>query len=127
MERSHCSNKHQRIKMRPLFESPPRPLLKSAWSASSTMAPTRPQVGDLNRCIFFLTQDWNDVTSFKLDLNECQEAKMWALFESPPGPLFMSGLRPLARYCTSVNHYHILLNMFIKFVENNVSIYQGEI
>ena len=23
------------------------------------MAPTRPQVGDLNRYIFYLTQDWN--------------------------------------------------------------------
>ena len=46
---------------------------------------------------------------------------MWALIESPPGPLFMSGLGHLARYC-SVNHYHMWLNMFIKFVENNVPI-----
>ena len=23
------------------------------------MAPIRPQVGDLNRCIFYLTQNWN--------------------------------------------------------------------
>ena len=28
---------------------------------------------------------------FEFDLNKCQEGKMWALFESPPGPLFMSG------------------------------------
>ena len=59
---------------------------------------------------------------FELDLNECQETKMWALFESPPGPLFMSGLGHLARFCTSVNLYHMWLNMFIKFVENNVPI-----
>ena len=42
--------------------------------------------------------------------------------ESPPGPLFVSGLGHLARYCTSVNLYHMWLNMFIKFVENNVPI-----
>ena len=42
---------------------------------------------------------------------------MWALFESLPGPLFMAGLGHLARYCSSVNHYHMWLNMFIKFVE----------
>ena len=59
---------------------------------------------------------------FELDLNEYQEAKMWALFESPPGPLFMSGLGHLARYCTGVNLYHMWLNIFIKFVENNVPI-----
>ena len=47
---------------------------------------------------------------------------MWALFESPPGLLFMSGLGHLARYCTSVNHYHMCLNMFVKFVENNVPV-----
>ena len=48
---------------------------------------------------------------------------MWALFESPPPwPLFMSGLRHLARYCTGVNLYHMWLNMFIKVVENNVPI-----
>ena len=46
---------------------------------------------------------------------------MWALFASPPGPLFMSGLGPFARYGTSVNHH-----MFIKFVENNVPINQQE-
>ena len=51
---------------------------------------------------------------------------MWALFESPPGPLFMSGLGPLARYGTGVSHYHMWLNMFIKFVENNVPINQEE-
>ena len=39
-----------------------------------------------------------------------------------PWPLFMSGLGHLARYCTSVNHYHMWLNMFIKFVGNNVPI-----
>ena len=63
----------------------------------------------------------------ELDLNECQEAKMWALFESLPGPLFMSGLGHLARYFTGVNHYHMWLNMFIKFVESNVPIKKEEI
>ena len=50
--------------------------------------------------------------------------KMWALFESPPGLLSMLGLGPLAIYGTSVNHYHMYLNIFIKFVENNVPINQ---
>ena len=51
---------------------------------------------------------------------------MWALFKSPPGPLFVSGLEPLARHGTGVNHDHIWLNIFIKFVKNNIPINQQE-
>ena len=47
---------------------------------------------------------------------------MWALLESRPGSLFMSGLGHLARYCTGVNVYDMWLNMLNKFVENNVPI-----
>ena len=42
---------------------------------------------------------------------------MWTLFKSPTGPLFTSGLGPLARYGTGVNHYQTQLNIFIKFVQ----------
>ena len=52
---------------------------------------------------------------------------MWVLFESPPGPLFMSGLGPLARYRTDVNNYHMWLNVFIKFIENNLPINKEDI
>ena len=45
---------------------------------------------------------------------------MWALLKSPPLPLFMSDLRPLARYGTGINRYHI------KFVENNIPVNQQE-
>ena len=93
------------------------------------MAPTRPSRGDLNRV--FLPSDprleWpGEGPLFELHLNECQEAKMWALFESPPGPLFLSDLGSSSRYGTSVNHCHMYLNMFIKFVENNEPINQQE-
>ena len=43
--------------------------------------------------------------------------KMRQLFESPPVPLLKSGLGPLARYGTGVNHYDMQPNIFIKFVK----------
>ena len=53
--------------------------------------------------------EWHgDGPLFELDLNKWQgRGKMWALFESPPGPLFTSGLGPLVRYSTGINHYHM--------------------
>ena len=44
---------------------------------------------------------------FELDFNKW--CKMWALFQSLPGPL--------VRYGTGVNHYQMWLNIVIKFVK----------
>ena len=53
-------------------------------------------VGDLNRCILHLTQDWSGGENF------CSRTQINAgvprpLFESLPGPLLKSGLWPLDR------------------------------
>ena len=55
------SNKRQGAKTGSVFESLLRPLLKSGlwplfWPDLSSL---ELEVGDLNRCIFHLTQDWN--------------------------------------------------------------------
>ena len=47
---------------------------------------------------------------FELDFNKWWGGgKMWALFQSLPGPL--------VRYGTGVNHYQMWLNIVIKFVK----------
>ena len=48
------SNKRQEAKMGPLFESPPRPLLKKGLLPLFSRYGF--QVGDLKRCIFHLTR-----------------------------------------------------------------------
>ena len=54
--------------------------------------------GRLEQVYFHLTQDWTclgEEPLFELDLiNGGGGGKMWALFQSLPGPLFTSGLGP---------------------------------
>ena len=73
-----------------------------ACSSWADMAPTRkPEVGDLNRCILYLTQDWNglgrDCYSSWTRIN-AGGLKCSQIFESFPGALLKSGVGPLARY-----------------------------
>ena len=62
---------------------------------------------------------------FELNLNKCWGQNVGTI-RVIAGPLLMSGLGPLIRKGTSVNHCHMSLSMFIKFVENNVPINQQE-
>ena len=59
-------------------------------------------MGDLNRCILHLTQDWSGPGrghySSRTQINA--EAKTGPIFESPPRPSLKSGLLPLDRYGT---------------------------
>ena len=59
-------------------------------------------MGDVNRCILYLTQDWigpeRGQYSSRTQINA--RGKVGPLFESPPRPLLKSVLQPLFTYGT---------------------------
>ena len=97
--------------MRLLFQSLPGLLLKSGLRSLARYGTPQETIRGRLEQVYLPSDtrlEWpGEGALFELDLNKCRVSKMWALFESPPRPLFMSGLGPLARYGTSVNHYNM--------------------
>ena len=90
------SNKHWMAKMRPLFESPHGPLLKSGLEPLFIYDTHQTTSGILEQV--YLPSDprleWpGEGPIFELDSNKCQEPKCGHCC-CHPGPLFMSGLGP---------------------------------
>ena len=52
---------------------------------------------------------------------------MWALFESPLGHYLCQAWGPWPNTAPNTNPYHMQLNMFVKFVENNSPVNQQEV
>ena len=96
------SNKNAGGKTGPLFESPPRPLLKSGlqplgrygtYQQTTSRRPEQMYTPSDTRL------EWLEKgLLFKLDSNKRWRTKMQPIFESFPGPLLKSGIGPLARY-----------------------------
>ena len=94
------SNKCKSVQTAATIQVISRPLLKSGLGLLFRYGTHQTINGRLDcRCIFHLTQFWNGVGRghYSCWTRRNAGAKMWALFESPPGPLFMSDLEPLAR------------------------------
>ena len=98
------SNKRLGPKTGPLFESLPRPLLKSGLQPLGRYGNHKETISRRPEQMYTLTQDWNGLL-FKLDSNKHWRAKMQPIFESFAGPLLKSGVGPLARYG---NHQEII-------------------
>ena len=115
--------------MRPLFASPPRKLLKLCLGPLARCGTHQEtMVGDSNKCIFHLTQDWTCLGrghySSWIVINGGGGGKLLrqtlrnvCTMQVTPGQFFTSGLGPLARYGTGVNDYQMYLNIYIKFVK----------
>ena len=93
-------------KMELIFESPPGPSLNSGLGPLFRYGTHQTISGRVEQV--YLPYDPR-LEFFELNLNKCWgggayngHMGIWAPFESPSGPLFISGL---ARY--GVNHYHI--------------------
>ena len=63
--------------------------------------PDHAPVGDLNRCIFYLTQDWNGLGGaiILVEFVRMSGGQNVGTIRVTSEPLFMSGLGHLARYC----------------------------
>ena len=88
--------------MGPLFESPPRPLLKSGLQPLGRYGTHQETISRRPEQIYTLSDtglEWlGEGLLFKLDPNKCWRAKMQPIFESYLGPLLKSGMGSLARY-----------------------------
>ena len=113
--------------MQPLFESFPRPPLKSGVGPLARYDNHQEIISRRLEQMYTSSDtrfEWpGEGSLFESDSNKRQGGKMWALFESPLGHYLCQALGQIG---TSVNHYHMQLNMFITFVENNVLINQQE-
>ena len=87
--------------MGPLFESPPRPLLKSGLQPLGRYDTHQETISRKPEQMYTLPDtilEWlGEGLLFKLDSNKCWKAKMQPIFESFPGKLLKSGVGPLAR------------------------------
>ena len=75
--------------MGPLFESPPRPLLKSGLQPLGRYGTHQETIGMRHEQIYTLTQDWNGLAwggvIIRVELKYTLGANTGPLFESPPG------------------------------------------
>ena len=93
------SNKRPGSKTGPLFESLPRPLLKSGLSRYGTHQETLSRRPEQMYTLPDTRLEWlGKGLLFKLDSNKRWRAKMQPILESFPGPLLKSGVGPLVRY-----------------------------
>ena len=113
------SNKRQGGgKMRSLFKSPPGPLLKSGLGHLFRCGTHQTVSGRLEQV--YLPSDpsleWpGEGPLFELNLNEYRGPKCGHHFESPPGPLFMSGLGALGQIW-----HQLLLLLLLSYVAEYV-------
>ena len=103
------SNKRRGSKTGPLFESPPRPLLKSGLQPLGRYVTHQETISRKPEQMYTHSDTRLELLGegllFKLDSNKRWRAKMQPIFESFPGPLLKSGVGPLARYG---NHQKII-------------------
>ena len=104
------SNKRWRPKTGPLFESPPRPLLKSGLQPLGRHGTHQETISRRPEQMYTPSDtDWlewlGEEPFFKLDSNKHWRAKMQPIFGSFPRPLLKLGMGPLAR-CG--NHQEII-------------------
>ena len=96
------SNKRRGGQTGPLFESPPRSLLKSSLQPLGRHGTHQEIISRKPEQMYTLSDTILECLGegllFKLDSNKRWRAKMQPIFESFPGPLLKSGVGPLARY-----------------------------
>ena len=96
------SNKRQRAKTGPLFESPLEPLLKSGLQPLGRYGTYQETISRRPEQMYTLSDErleWlGEGRLFKLDSNKSWRAKMQPIVEAFPGPLLKSGMGPLVRY-----------------------------